>query len=62
MTVSGQNGTLSWPTNATGFVLQQTVDLSNWVAVTNAPLLTNGVNQVVVSPVSPQTFFRLLGP
>jgi hypothetical protein len=62
MTVSGQNVTLSWPTNTTGFVLQQTVDLSNWVAVTNAPLLTNGVNQVVVSPVGPQTFFRLLGP
>lgn len=62
MAVSQDNVTLSWPTNATGFVLQQTVDLNNWVTVTNAPVLTNGVSQVVVSPAAPQSSFRLSGP
>jgi len=55
---------LTWPTNFTGFVLQQNADPSttNWSNATNA-VSTVGSNQsATVSPLSGSRFFRLAHP
>jgi hypothetical protein len=61
-TVSSNSIVLSWPTNATGFGLEQNLDLTttNWVAVTNAPTTTKGNKQVLLSITNNDNlFFRL---
>ena len=58
----GETVVVSWPTNTAGFVLQQTVDFTNWSVVTNTPVLSNGMNQVVLSPEVPVRFYRLSEP
>jgi hypothetical protein len=57
-----QTAVLSWPSSATGFVLQQTSSLpaASWVTVTNAVNATNGFNQVAVPATSAAQFYRLL--
>jgi hypothetical protein len=59
---SGNNLVFLWPTNATGFTLQQNPDLTttNWSAVTNAPTITNNQNQVILTPTNSSCFFRLV--
>ena len=62
---SGTNLALSWPLPSTGFVLQQSADLTstNWVNVTNTVTPTNYWNQVTVSPpASGNVFYRLVNP
>ena len=61
-TLFSNNIVLSWPTNATGFGLEQNPDLTttDWVTVTNAPTLTNGNRQVRLSATNVgYLFFRL---
>ena len=55
---------LSWPTNFTGFVLQQNADLTttNWSSVTNAPAIVGTNKQVTITPLTGRNFFRLLHP
>jgi len=57
------NTTLSWPTNSSGFQLQQTVAIGtpNWKDVTNAIVITNTQNTVTVLKSNSQAFFRLRG-
>ncbi len=52
---------LSWPTNTAGFTLEQNPDLTttNWVPVTNAVVMMNGMNQVTLSVTNDNLFFRL---
>jgi PKD domain/Immunoglobulin I-set domain len=52
---------VSWPGAASGYTLQQNSDLTtaNWVNVTNQNVLTNGLNQVVVSAGGSNMFYRL---
>ena len=53
---------LFWTTNARGFALFQNTNLltTNWTAVANPPIVTNGQNQVWISPRPPgNEFFRL---
>jgi hypothetical protein len=62
---SGTNLALSWPLPSTGFVLQQSADLTstNWVNVTNTVTPTNYWNQVTLSPpASGNVFYRLVNP
>jgi hypothetical protein len=64
---SGGNLFISWqPTaSATGFILQEDADLAtnDWVTVATVPVLTNGINQVVIPlPQSGNQFYRLQGP
>jgi hypothetical protein len=62
---SGTNLALSWPLPSTGFVLQQSADLTstNWANVTNTVTPTNYWNQVTVSPpASGNVFYRLVNP
>ena len=62
---SAPNVILSWPTNATGFVLQSATtptnggDWRNWLLRST---ITNGQNVVTVNPTSPTAFFRLRQP
>jgi hypothetical protein len=59
---SGANVIFSWPTNAGGFALQTTTNLSsgNWVTVTN-PFTTIGTNVVFTNIISGKSaFFRLV--
>jgi hypothetical protein len=61
---SGTNFVLSWPTNATGFVLQATSSLSptNWTNATPAPG-TVGTNKVVTNILTgAERFYRLFKP
>ena len=64
LTIQGQPHavTVSWPTNTPGFLLQETTAAcaGSWSTVTNAPLETNGVNQVVVPANGAGGFFRLI--
>jgi hypothetical protein len=57
---------LSWPTLATGFVLQESsnaqVTGTGWTAVTSTPVVTNNENTVVVTPGATNRFYRLYHP
>lgn len=58
---AGDNVVLSWPMNTNGFVLQQSSEAggADWTTATNAPVLTNDVNQVSLPKVAAQGFYRL---
>lgn len=61
VTKAGADLLLFWPSYATNFVLQQNMDLTttNWEVVPSAPAVTNGQDQVVVSPTNRQCLYRL---
>jgi len=52
---------LAWPDAFAGYVLQQNPNLTttNWVAVTNPPVVVNGEKQVTVSPPVGNRYYRL---
>ncbi|HWW02441.1 MAG TPA: hypothetical protein VNZ64_22275 [Candidatus Acidoferrum sp.] len=58
---AGTSCVVSWPSPPAGFVLQQNSDLTatNWVAATNAVAVSNGLNQVFLSPFAGNHFYRL---
>jgi hypothetical protein len=64
LAAAGTNLVLSWPalSATTGFGLQQNSDLTttDWTDVTNTPTVTNGQNQVVLSPPASPLFYRLV--
>ena len=63
--VSARQAFLTWLTNnSAGFNLQQNTNLAstNWLAVTNLPVVTNQSYQVIVSSTNRQDFFRLKSP
>ena len=55
---------LTWPTNDTGFVLQQNSSAltTNWVDATNAVTVDGVNNQATISTLSGSRFFRLKSP
>lgn len=55
---------VSWPSSASGFVLQQSSNLTtpNWTAVMTAPRATNGQIQTIISPPAGFQLFRLAFP
>jgi hypothetical protein len=55
---------LTWPTNFSGFSLQQNSDpgTTNWVSVTNTVNLSGTNKQVIISPLTGKGFFRLMHP
>ena len=64
---SGTNLILTWPSPPTNFVVQQIVKLTktNWITLTNIPVVTNGASRVVLlmSPAAgTNQFFRLVDP
>jgi len=61
---SGNNFVFSWPVPPAGFALQRNADLAttNWTAVTNAAIVTNGQYRVVLSSTNPPQFYRLAFP
>lgn len=62
--ISGSGLTLSWPQQWTGYLLQQNSNLttSNWTNVPFSAVLTNGQDQVLISPTNSQEFYRLAFP
>jgi hypothetical protein len=62
--LSGTNLVLSWPSPPGDFVLQQNSDLTttNWLTVTNAPVITNFQNQVILPTATGNQFYRLEYP
>jgi hypothetical protein len=62
--LSGTNALLSWPGSLLGYGLQQNADLTttNWITVTNLPVVTNGQNQVAVPVTGTKEFYRLVLP
>ncbi len=60
---NGGSALVSWPGATPGFTLQQNADLttSNWLNVTSATLLTNGLNQVTI-PATNNMYYRLTLP
>ena len=59
------NGALiTWPVWADGYRLQQNYQLgtTNWVTPTNSVTLTSTNNQVTISPLATNTYFRLISP
>ena len=59
--VSPSSVLVCWPAPSSGFVLQQNTNLTttNWVAVTNLPVVANGEKQVTVSPLVGNRYYRL---
>jgi uncharacterized repeat protein (TIGR03803 family) len=60
--LAGTNVILTWVTNATAFALQfatNLIPLSNWSAVTNAPVVVSGLNTVTNPITASQIFYRL---
>ena len=57
----GNQITLQWPANATGFGLQSTTNLVGgaWVAVPGTPTVINGLNVLTVPESQGQTYYRL---
>ncbi len=55
---------ISWPASYSGWVLQETSALgsTNWVSVSNAPVVVGGENQVTILQSSGSQFFRLSQP
>jgi hypothetical protein len=53
-----------WTTNLPGFTLQQNSDLTttNWVNATNVSQVVGNENQVTISPLVGQRFYRLKYP
>jgi hypothetical protein len=58
---SGSQITLTWPANATGFILQSNIKLESriWVNVAGTPTNINGLNTLTISESSSQTYYRL---
>jgi hypothetical protein len=54
----------SWPGPSTDFRLRQNSNLTstNWVTVPSTPVVTNGLNQVIVAPPIGSQFYRLKFP
>jgi hypothetical protein len=52
---------ITWPAPAAGFVLQQSADATttNWAIVANVPVTVGSSNQVTISPLTGNAFFRL---
>jgi hypothetical protein len=52
---------IAWPGSLSNYQLQSRGSLSstNWTPVTNAPVLVNGQNTVIVDPAAAQRFYRL---
>lgn len=59
---SGSNIILTWPTNATGFTLESTTNLTApvWSTVSPGAVVVNGVNTVTNSVSGAQQYFRLI--
>lgn len=55
---------VAWPAPSSGFVLMQAPSLTatNWTLATNAVTVVNTTNQVVVSPLTSNRFYRLFHP
>ena len=55
---------LQWPTNAVGFVLHESSDLTttNWVPVTNLATVVGTNRSVNISPLNGSRYFRLIRP
>lgn len=55
---------IQWPTNDTGFVLQQNTDLAttNWSNVPDVPSVVGSNQQVTISPTTGNRYFRLIRP
>ncbi len=55
---------IAWPTNTTGYVLQQNSDLAttNWVDATNPVTIVGSNKQVTITPLTGSGFFRLKSP
>ncbi len=66
LSITAASGTLSisWPTNAPGFILQQSTSTSfkssDWTDVTETPAVGNGMNQVGMPADKDQSFYRLV--
>ena len=52
---------ISWTGSLSNYQLQSTDSLTapNWTSVTNAPVLVNGQNTVILKPTAAQKFYRL---
>ena len=52
---------VAWPTSAVSFVLQQNTNLvtTNWVNVTNTPIVVGSENHVIVLPPTGNRYYRL---
>jgi hypothetical protein len=57
----GLNVTISWPVTVDNYQLEWRgrVESGQWTPVTNAPVVINGMNTVILPPSSPQQFYQL---
>ena len=62
ITTAGGNVTIAWATNGLNFALLASSSASgtNWSAMTNAPIVVNGTNQLTIAATGQSEFFRLM--
>ena len=60
----GLNVVINWPVSADTYQLEYraNADAGAWTAVTNAPIVVNGQNLVILPPSNPQMFYQLRKP
>ncbi|MGI8964959.1 MAG: hypothetical protein ACR2H1_02605, partial [Limisphaerales bacterium] len=60
-TISNNSFVVSWTTNAIGFAAEQKFGFgeTNWITVTNAPVITNKQYQLLLPATNNSHFFRL---
>jgi hypothetical protein len=61
ITLSSAHLVITWPTNGTGYGLQQSSTLAppNWVSMTNVTTV-GGQNQITIQPTNAAGFYRLV--
>jgi hypothetical protein len=59
--VIGLNATITWPVSTDTYQLEwrDQADVGEWSPVTNAPVVINGMNTVILPPSNPQRFYQL---
>ena len=57
----GLNVSITWPVSADTYLLESRpqADTGTWIPVTNAPVVINGVNTVILPPSNSQQFYQL---
>jgi hypothetical protein len=57
----GLNATIAWPVSMDTYQLEwrEQADAGEWSPITNAPVVINGMNTVILPPSNPQRFYQL---
>jgi hypothetical protein len=64
MATGGNSALISWPSPATGFILQECTNPAggSWTAASETVVDNGTIRYIIVSPATGNRFYRLVGP